>query len=392
MAAPAPEQDEAAVLQRMIRCETRSVTKEKVEVTWIIPSFLKKWQNKSSVSILYSSPFHAGGDEEVTWYLKLCLGGKKEEHKNHAGLFLHLMSSSKASVTSATYHLYVGNEEKSDDDDSFDDDDYSSEGELEHFKKKKSTNKSFQCGASSGFWLMGQNDIQSGRFLQDGSLTLGCKLKYEKEKRHTTTAGPCTDHCKPPITSMISLSSLSKSKFNSDLEKLFTTMQHSDVSFVVDGQQFRAHKAILSARSSVFAAMFEHPEMKENQLNRVDVEGIKPEVFEALLRFIYTNQVELKDEEKTKELHAAANRYLLDFLKHGCEEFLGHRITTRNCSELLILSDLHNAPLLKKMATDFIRLHPAAVMKTDGWKTLKRSRHELYCDMLENIVNSTVTD
>ena len=58
-----------------------------------------------------------------------------------------------------------------------------------------------------------------------------------------------------------------------NFEKLFESMEHSDVTFNVRGKQFQAHKNILTARSPVFAAMFQH-QSEENMTGIVDVPDI----------------------------------------------------------------------------------------------------------------------
>ena len=75
-----------------------------------------------------------------------------------------------------------------------------------------------------------------------------------------------------------------------DLEVILKNGKHSDVEIVVSGHQFKAHKAILAARSPVFAAMFDN-QMKESQQNRVEINDIDEEVFEKVLRFIYCDKV-----------------------------------------------------------------------------------------------------
>ena len=61
----------------------------------------------------------------------------------------------------------------------------------------------------------------------------------------------------------------------------------SDVCLCAGGREFKAHKAILATRSPVFGAMFEH-EMEESRKGRVEISDIDPDVFQELLRFIYT--------------------------------------------------------------------------------------------------------
>ena len=70
-------------------------------------------------------------------------------------------------------------------------------------------------------------------------------------------------------------------------------MQFSDVNLNIRGREFPAHKNILAARSEVFAAMFQHP-TKEKLSNQIEIEDIEPEVFQELLRFIYTGRVSIQ--------------------------------------------------------------------------------------------------
>lgn len=71
-------------------------------------------------------------------------------------------------------------------------------------------------------------------------------------------------------------------------------------------RQFSAHKAILAARSPVFAAMFEHG-MEESRANRVQISDIEPDTLAEVLRFIYTGQVVGVD-KMAQELLAAADK------------------------------------------------------------------------------------
>lgn len=54
-------------------------------------------------------------------------------------------------------------------------------------------------------------------------------------------------------------------KLSEDLGALFESQKFSDVTLaVIPGKEYQAHKAVLAARSPVFAAMFEH-EMEERK-------------------------------------------------------------------------------------------------------------------------------
>ena len=154
-------------------------------------------------------------------------------------------------------------------------------------------------------------------------------------------------------------------------KQLFESKALSDVVIQVQEERFDAHKLILSARSSVFLAMFQS-DLTETQTDTVKIEGIEPAVFKEVLRFIYTDQVE-RMEEMAVELLAAAERYMLDFLKEKCASHLATKITVENCAELLLFADLHSAARLKTMVLHFFRSRPTKVAQTASWQQLMQS-------------------
>ncbi len=77
----------------------------------------------------------------------------------------------------------------------------------------------------------------------------------------------------------------------------------------MNGREYYAHKAILAARSPVFAAMFEH-EMEEKKQNRVEITDMDHEVLREMLRFIYTGKA-TNLEKMHDELLAAADKVCL---------------------------------------------------------------------------------
>ena len=149
----------------------------------------------------------------------------------------------------------------------------------------------------------------------------------------------------------------------------------TDVVLVVGGKEFRAHKAILAARSRVFAAMFEH-NMKEKRLNKVDITDVTDQVLCEMLRFIYTGRVQ-NLVTMADTLLAAADKYDLERLKVMCEEALCGNLTVENAASVLILADLHNAEQLKAQTIDYINTHASEVTDTPSWNGLIESHSYL---------------
>jgi speckle-type POZ protein len=148
-----------------------------------------------------------------------------------------------------------------------------------------------------------------------------------------------------------------------ELEELFDKMPLSDVTFIIRGQTFAAHKAILAMRSPVFAAMFLHP-TKEVQTGEVKVDDIDPDVFQEVLRYVYTGLARSTTMDiMAPGLLAAADKYFMDQLKTRCETHLIRQMSVKNCLDLLALTITHHpAEHLKKFAIEYFRRYPGKFM------------------------------
>jgi hypothetical protein len=110
-----------------------------------------------------------------------------------------------------------------------------------------------------------------------------------------------------------------------------------------------------------------------NFIGLIPIEDVEPEVFQELLRFIYTGRVSLdKMETMAAGLLFAADKYLLDRLKKECENYLLNHMSPENCVVLLLHGNrLNLAEHLKEAAKFFLRF-PLEVMATEGWKKTKQ--------------------
>ena len=115
-----------------------------------------------------------------------------------------------------------------------------------------------------------------------------------------------------------------RAKFQSDLMSAFYLNTLSDVTFTVQGEQFKAHKAILVARSDYFSTMF-NCGMTESKSNQIEIPDIEPTVFEALLKFLYGSIPYVRESEEWMELLVAADKYNVRELKDLCESIIDHR-------------------------------------------------------------------
>ncbi|KAL6293382.1 hypothetical protein ACE6H2_001524 [Prunus campanulata] len=97
----------------------------------------------------------------------------------------------------------------------------------------------------------------------------------------------------------------------------------SDVIFLVEGKRFYAHRICLLASSDAFRAMFDGG-YREKDARDIEIPNIRWEVFELMMRFIYTGSVDITL-DIAQDLLRAADQYLLEGLKRLCEYTIAQR-------------------------------------------------------------------
>lgn len=170
-----------------------------------------------------------------------------------------------------------------------------------------------------------------------------------------------------------------KSKKLNSFGELFESEKFSDIKFIVENKEFKLHKCILSARSRVFSAMFEH-NMRESKENVVKIDGISYDVMKELFRFIYSEKVE-NLETLASDLLVAANKYELEDLKSLCEKVLIKNLSTNNVIDLYVLADHHQAGELKSYVCEFLSKNAKDVLSMDEFTQGLTSLPPIYKDM-----------
>ncbi|VAI92231.1 unnamed protein product [Triticum turgidum subsp. durum] len=250
--------------------------------------------------------------------------------------------------------------------------------------------------------LMEKDEFEASGYVKDDFFTVQCTLDVLKEL--------------PDATAPLKELHLPSSNLHLQFAQLLQSETGADVTFLVSGESFAAHKLILAARSPVFMAEF-FGNMKEKRSQSVEIEDMEAEVFKALLQFIYTDAVpefrqqaevdaeavytdsvpefEHQHEEVDAEaatvmaqhLLAAADRYGLDRLKLICARELSGGINVDTAATALALAEQHNCPELKARCVDFIIRTSAtldAVLATEGFKHLEASCPLVVVDLLKS--------
>ncbi|CAF0897392.1 unnamed protein product [Didymodactylos carnosus] len=180
----------------------------------------------------------------------------------------------------------------------------------------------------------------------DSSKEEACTKRRTKRRRYNTNSG-----------------SAGESSCESNQQLSTSLSSSSDYSTT-----FHAHRSILSVRSPVFAAMFSHS-MLEEQNATIEINDLTAETVRALLDYIYTGDVE-DIEDNSIDIFKAADKYALELLKQKAELIMMESLSVANCTELYIVADLHNATQLKKKVLDFIMKNILEVTESEDWRTL----------------------
>ncbi|KAJ7422187.1 Speckle-type POZ protein-like protein [Pitangus sulphuratus] len=256
----------------------------KFSYMWTINNF--SFCREEMGEVLKSSTFSSGPNDKMKWCLRVNPKGLDDESKDYLSLYLLLVSCPKSEVR-AKFKFSLLNAKRE---------------ETKAMESQRAYR--FVQGKDWGFKKFIRRDFlldEANGLLPDDKLTLFCEVSVVQDSVNISGQSN-TNTLKVP-----------ECRLAEDLGNLWETTRFTDCSFYVGGQEFKAHKSVLAARSPVFNAMFEH-EMEESKKNRVEINDVDPEVFKEMMRFIYTGKAP-NLEKMADNLLAAADK--VEFLV-GC--------------------------------------------------------------------------
>jgi len=177
-------------------------------------------------------------------------------------------------------------------------------------------------------------------FLEDDSLTLHLRIDIRGVIKRSYEV-PYSPPPSPPVVP------------NSFASTCLNTGHYSDCVITCrDGTEFKCHKIVLASKSSVFHAMLSAENMQEASQSRLSMVDIEPNTLAALLKYLYTGDV---DASQSTGLLIAADKYNLQPLRQACESNLVKGLNGQNVVDLILLADRHHAKDLKEAALKLLR-------------------------------------
>ena len=148
-----------------------------------------------------------------------------------------------------------------------------------------------------------------------------------------------------------------------------------DITLVAkEGNEFRAHKNVLSAASPFFVKLLQS-EMREKDEGVIRFEDISGLILADVLEFIYTGNVEVNETNAT-DLIIAAEYLLIEGLKTKSGRFLEQQITSSNCISTFRFAEKYRCEELVANSTKFILDNFASVAESEEFLDQKAEEVE----------------
>ncbi|XP_017780748.1 PREDICTED: kelch-like protein 12 [Nicrophorus vespilloides] len=160
-----------------------------------------------------------------------------------------------------------------------------------------------------------------------------------------------------------------------------TSNVFTDVTLIVDGNSFKAHKLILASCSYYFQSMF-MDEMLEAKENVAHIQGISASGLSILLNYMYTSKLEITDLNVQDILATAVYTQVYPVVQ-ACKQYLKLSLDVENCTDIATIADNYCLNDLKMDVFNFVSSSFIEVAKTKDF-------HRLSPEQIQYVVSRDV--
>ena len=142
------------------------------------------------------------------------------------------------------------------------------------------------------------------------------------------------------------------------LQKFNDPSTFTDILVKCEDEEFGCHRLVLSSESSVFAAMFSHESLAENQTRCITITDFKAPEVKLALEMAYGKKLSSStDTPLSLAVLTFANKYDMERVKKEVEVEVGDRLLytdVRIVAAVLLRADEHEAEVLRKRAFEVL--------------------------------------
>ncbi|XP_018552793.1 ankyrin repeat and BTB/POZ domain-containing protein 3-A isoform X1 [Lates calcarifer] len=162
-----------------------------------------------------------------------------------------------------------------------------------------------------------------------------------------------------------------KKKQTSRLDPHFlNNKEMSDVTFLVEGKPFYAHKVLLFTASPRFKSLLQNRPAAENTC--IEISHVKYNIFHLVMQYLYcggTESLHIRNTE-VMELLSAAKFFQLEALQRHCEIICSKNITTETCVDLYKHAKFLGATELTAFIEGYFLKNMVLLIELDSFKQL----------------------
>ena len=170
----------------------------------------------------------------------------------------------------------------------------------------------------------------------------------------------------------------------------------ADFEITCNGKKFLVHRAVISARSSVFRSMF-NSNMEEARSGKMTIDNppIDEKCIEELIHFIYTGRLSGSDFDIQAICFAADFYNLKGLITAVCQKLEVGEVRDGQVwygrhdqvADMLIVGDMHNITKLKTMAVERIKINKG-ILADKQFKEKMVQHPQILFDLLQSSINS----
>lgn len=162
------------------------------------------------------------------------------------------------------------------------------------------------------------------------------------------------------------------------LKRFFIVERYADATLHLSEHEIQVNRAVLVTQSPAWQRAFS----RTDSPNDVELPPFTDYYsMKQFISYMYSGWVPgLK--ENTENLLALASEYEMHPLRNACEEIILNKLTIDTAANLLILANRVDSIRIKNQTTEYFFSHRNEIVKTDGWKELKKNHPNVLANVL----------
>ncbi|CAL8359948.1 unnamed protein product [Lota lota] len=164
-----------------------------------------------------------------------------------------------------------------------------------------------------------------------------------------------------------------KASLSAQLDPHFLNNQEmSDVTFIVEGKPFYAHRVLLITASDRFKSLLVSSGSDGNPVKRIEISDVKYSIFQIMMSYLYCGGTEsLKTNVGALlELLSAASVFQLGALQRHCELICSQHITLKNAVNIYRTAKAHGSVELSAFCEGYFLQNMSALLEREGFRAL----------------------